>query len=145
MVDIANIKPTDRTVDIVDPGTGLPLGIRVRVVSIDDDRLKRLKRQITDESLRLQSKGKSYKSEELERNSDILLFTASLGWEWFNPTGNEGDDGYDAEAAPSFEGEVPEFTQKNFLAVVRALPWFADQLRNEIDETKAFFGNSKPN
>lgn len=138
-MDISNIKPTDRTIEIRNPATHQPLGIRCRVVSIEDDRLKAVKRKISDESLRLQSKGKAFKSDELESNGLTLLFTAVLGWEWYNPTGNEGDAGYDPEAMPSFNGEVPDFNQKNFKQIATTLPWFADQIREEIDETKAFF------
>lgn len=141
-MDIANIKPIERTVEISNPGTGAPLGIRVRVMSIEDERLKKLKRNITDERFKLDSKGKSLKTEDVERNANMLLFTASLGWDWYNPTGKEGDDGYDADAMPSFKGEAPDFTQRNFMDVVQALPWFGDQLREEIDETKSFFVNS---
>ena len=134
-MDIADIKPIERTVEITNPGTGAPLGIRVRIMSIEDERLKKIKRNITDERFKLDSKGKSLKTEDVERNSNMLLFTASLGWDWYNPTGNEGD-------APTFKGEVPEFNQRNFIDLIQALPWFADQLREEIDETKSFFDNS---
>lgn len=140
-MDLSNIKPTERKVEITNPGTGQPLGVRVTVMSIEDERLKKLKREITDESLRLSSKGKAFKSDDLERNSHRLLFAATTGWEWYNPTGKEGDDGYDADEMPDFEGEVPDYNQKNFLAIVKALPWFSEQLREEIDETKAFFTN----
>lgn len=141
MADIAAIKPTDRTVEITNPATNQPLGIRCRVVSIEDDRLKALKRRITNDTLTLQSKNKALKADELEHNGKMLLFTATLGWEWYNPTGSEGDDGYDAGAMPDFHGEVPDFNQKNFVRIITELPWFADQLREEIDETKAFFTN----
>ena len=136
MADISTIKPTERTVEIKHPGTGSPLGIRVTVMSIEDDRLKRIKRDIADESLRLQSKNKSFKADQVEANGVRLLFGATTGWEWYAPEGEE---------APTFEGETPEYSERNFKRVVNALPWFADQLREEIDETKAFFDNSKSN
>lgn len=142
MANIADIKPVERTVEINNPATGAPLGIRVRIMSIEDDRLKRIKREITDERFKLESKNKSLKSEDVERNGNRLLFAATLGWEWYNPTGKEGIDGFDADAMPEFNGEVPEYNQRNFMAVIKELPWFADQLREEIDETKAFFVNS---
>ena len=142
-MNLDDLKPVERTIEITHPATGVPLGVRVTLMSIDDDRLKRVKRQITDESLKLQSKGKAFKAEELERNSRTLLFTATTGWEWYNPTGNEGDHGYDADALPEFDGGQPDYNQRNFLAVVERLPWFGEQVREAIDETKAFFDNSK--
>lgn len=133
-MDIAVIKPTERTIEIEHPATGQPLGIRVSLVSLDDDRLKRTKRNITDESLKLQAKGKSFKVEELERNSKALLFGATTGWEWYSPTGDEKDQA-------TFGGEVPEYNQKNFYAVVDALPWFGEQIREKLEDSKGFFDN----
>lgn len=133
-MDIASIKPIERTVEITHPGTGAPLGIRVRVMSIEDDRLKKIKRSITDERFKLESKGKSLKSEELEKNGERLLFGATLGWEWYNPTGEEAD-------MPSMNGAVPDYTVRNFNELINTAPWIADQLREAIDETKSFFVN----
>lgn len=133
-MDLSTIKPSERTIEIEHPATGQPLGVRVTVVSLDDDRLKRTKRNITDESLKLQAKGKSFKVEELERNSKALLFGATTGWEWYSPTGDEDD-------TPTFNGETPEYNQKNFYAVVDALPWFGEQIREALEDSKGFFDN----
>lgn len=141
MVNIASRKPVEQTVEILDPATDQPLGIRVRVMSIEDERLKKLKRAITDERLKLESKGKALKTEDIERNGERLLFAATLGWDWYNPTGDEGDAGYDPEAMPDFHGDVPDFTQLKFNEIIRELPWFAEQLREKIDETRSFFAN----
>lgn len=141
MANIATIKPIEQTVEIMHPQTEQPIGIRVRVMSIEDDRLKRIKRTITDERLKLDAKGKALKTEDVERNGEKLLFGATLGWEWYNPTGDEGDAGYDPDAMPDFNGKVPDFTQIEFTNVIRELPWFAEQLREKIDETKSFFVN----
>lgn len=132
MTDLAAIKPSERTIEIEHPATGLPLGVRVTIISLDDDRLKRTKRNITDESLRLQAKGKSFKVEELERNSMALLFGATTGWEWYSPTGDEKD-------RPTFNSEVPEYNQKNFYAVIESLPWFGEQIREALEDSKGFF------
>lgn len=141
-MDIRKIKPIERTIEIKKPD-GTPMGIRVRVMSVEDERLKKLKRTFTDERFKLESKGKSLKTEDVERNGNILLFTASLGWEWYNPTGKEGDHGYDADAMPMFGDTVPEYNQRNFIEMLDELSWFGDQLREEIDDTKSFFDNSK--
>lgn len=144
MTDLATLKPTERTIEILHPSTGAPLGIRLTVMSIDDDRLKRVKRNITDEQLKLQARGKSFKADELERNAHQILFAASTGWTAYNPTGTDKDGGYDADATPTFNGKPwPDYNQRNFMEVIETLPWFADQVREAIDETKAFFGTSK--
>lgn len=138
-MDIGNIKPTERTVEIKHPGTGQPLGVRVTVMSINDDRLSRQKRAFRDEANRLASKGKYMKADQEEENSNMLLFAATTGWTWYNPTGEEGDAGYDADAMPQFNGGQPEYNQRNFFEVVRNLPWFGAQLIAEIDDEKGFF------
>lgn len=140
-MDLSALKPVERSIEITNPGTGEPLGVRVTIMSIDDDRLKRQKRAIRDEANRLAAKGKSMRAEQEEENSRSLLFAATTGWEWYNPTGKEGDEGFDESAAPNFNGEVPEYNQKNFMNVIKTLPWFATQLVAEIDEERAFFTN----
>ena len=145
MVDLSKIKASERTVEILHPGTGEKLGVRVPLVSIDDDRMKAVKRSITDRRLHLEQRGKHFKAEEIEENRNNLLFKAMTGWEWYNPTGNEGDEGYDADAMPDFGGEVPEFNRRNVVAVFEAMSWFRDQLDEAIGDEKAFFDNSKPN
>lgn len=142
-MDIANIKPTERTIEIEHPYTGQPLGIRVTLVSLDDDRLKRIKRNITDESLKLQAKNKSFKADDLDRNAKALLWAATTSWQWYNPTGNEGDAGYDPEAHAKWDGEVPEFNQRNFYDVVEKQTFIADQIREALEDARGFFGNSK--
>lgn len=138
-MELTALKPIDRIVEITNPATGAPIGLRVRVMSLEDDRLKRIKRQITDESLKLQAKGKAFKADEIERNAHMLMFGGTLGWEWYNPTGKEGDEGYDAEAMPEFYGEQPDYNQKNFIAVITELPWIGEQIQEVIGDTKGFF------
>lgn len=140
MSDLADIKPVSRTVEIRHPGTGRPLGVRVTLVSLDDERLAKVRRAIQDKRLHLESRAKTFKSEDIEANRKTILTTAMTGWEWYNPTGKEGDEGYDAEAMPEFGGNVPEFNRKNTNAVIEALPWFGDQINEALGETESFFG-----
>lgn len=144
-MDISGLKPGERTIEILHPATGAAIGIRVTIVSLDDDRLRQIKREITDNRMRLEQRGKPVKSEELEANTQRLLFAATKGWEWYNPTGKKGDAGFDEAEAATFNGEVPAYNQKNFIAVITVLPWFANQLSEAIGETQAFFDNSKSN
>lgn len=142
-MDISGLTPGERTIEIMHPATGLPLGVRVTICSIDDERLKKIKREINDERLKQDQRNKPPKTDEIERNAQKLLWTAARNWEWYNPSGNEGDDGYDADEMPAFHDEQPDFTQRNFNAVTSELPWFAAQLHEEVGDTKSFFGNSK--
>jgi hypothetical protein len=148
MTDISTIKTTDRVIDILHPGTGDKLGIRVCVVSIDDDRLTKAKRAITDRRLHLEARAKNFKAEELEENKNNLLLAAIIGWEWYAQDEVKDDNGKvitEARERPSFNGEVPEFNRRNVLAVISDLPWFATQINEAIGETDTFFSNSKSN
>lgn len=145
MSDLTQIVPTDRSIEILHPATGETLGVRVGLVSIDDDRLTKVKRAITDRRIHLDARGKSFKAEEIEDNRNQILFTAMTGWDWYNPTGKEGDKDYDADAMPDFNGDVPDFNRKNVMDVFAKLPWFADQINEAIGDTRAFFSNSKRN
>lgn len=147
-MDISGIKPTTRTIEIKHPGTGDPIGIRVKLVSMDDDRLVKVKRAILDERLRLESRNKSFKADDIEANTHKLLFNATLGWEWYDQpevTNEAGDVTKEAVECPTFDGAVPEFNQRNFVRVVKELPWFAEQIQEELNERKDFFDNSKSN
>lgn len=138
-MDIANIKTGDRTVEILNPVTDAPLGIRWTIMHTDDDRLKPIRRRIQNDRNALEAKGKWAKADEVEANKFALMFGASLGWEWYNPTGKPGDEGYDPEQAPVFHDEVPTFNQRNVIAVLKELPWIDAQLQEAFGETKDFF------
>ncbi len=124
-MDISGIKSTARTIEIVHPATGEPLDISVTLVSYDDERMKRIKRNILDRRSHLEQRGKHFKAEELEANRNQLLFAAMTGWEW--------------RGEATFHGEKPEFVQKHVFAVLDELPWFRDQLDEAIGDEKAFF------
>lgn len=139
MANIAEIKPAPRALEVRHPGTGRPIGVRLTLVSLDDERLAKVRRGIQDKRLYLEARGKTFKSEEIESNRLSILTTAITDWEWYNPTGKSGDDGYDAEAMPEFNGDVPEFNLRNVREVVSTLTWIGDQVNEALGETESFF------
>lgn len=141
-MDIAAIVSTDRKVEIVHPATGERIGVRIKLVSIDDDRLTKVKRSIADRKIHLQARAKDFKAEELEENRHNLLFAAMLEWEWYS---QDATNDTPAIEQPTFNGEVPEFNRRNAIDVFNKLPWFADQVNEAVGETQAFFDNSKRN
>lgn len=136
MTDIATIKTTDRTIEILHPATREPIGIRVTLMSIDDERMTKIKRKITDRRLYLEQRGKTFKAEEIEENKTEILFGAMTGWDWYAPEGGE---------QPTFHGKTPEFNRRDVSAVLTELTWFADQVNEAVGETQAFFTTFKPN
>lgn len=138
-MDIANIKATDQVVEIVHPLTKEPIGLRVNIMSLMDDRLKRLKNRILDERLRLDARGKNFKAEQLEENKLDITIAAITGWNWYNPSGEPGDEGYDEKADGSFRGEKPDYGRKNAVDLFEFAPWIREQIEEKIGDTEHFF------
>lgn len=131
-MDLSELKPSERIVEILTPGTKQPLGVRVSILHINDERLRKLKRQFQDERLRLEARGKQMKSETIESNLSELTFAAMTGWEWYSPSGNKEDQA-------KFKGSVPEFNKRNVMEIFEHLPWFRDQIGEEMGDDEAFF------
>ena len=124
-MDLSKLKPSERFIEILNPATDVELGVKVSILSINDDKLKKIKRKIQDDKLRLESRGKNFKSDDIEDNTNKLVFNAVTGWVW--------------EKDVTFKGAVPDFNQKTFNEVMNELPWFRNQLEEAISDEKAFF------
>ena len=138
-MDLNELKPSERIVEILSPGTKQPIGVRVTLLHIADERLKKLKRRFQDDRYRLESKGKQFKAEQFEENANELSFAAMTGWEFYNPTGQKGDKGFDENEHAKFNGEIPAFNRKNAFEIFEKLPWFREQLGTEMGDDEAFF------
>ena len=123
-MDISTLTPNERIIEIKHPATDENLGIRVTIVSLDDDKTKQIRRQFINKRLELEKKGKSFRADDIEENEVDLLIASMTGWDW-----------YDAE----FHGEKLEFTTHNIKKVFRELPWFKKQVSEAVSDEKAFF------
>ena len=128
-MDISELSPQERIVDILHPGTGEPLGIKVTLLSLLDERMKRIKRRLTDSRLVLDQKGKKFKASDIEENENALLFEAMTAWVW------EGD--------ATWKGEKPEFNRKNVTEVLTSPKheWFKNQLMEAVSDEQSFFSS----
>ena len=74
-IDLASLTPASEIlINIKHPATGEPIGVTVSIMSIDDERMKPIKRQIQDRKLKLEQRGKNFKAEEIEENGfDIVV------------------------------------------------------------------------
>lgn len=124
-MDLSNIKPVERMIDILHPSTGEKIGVTVTVLSINDERMAAVKRRIQNKKIELDRRGKTFKVDDLEENEMELLTTAITGWNW------EGD--------VDFHGEKPAFNEKNVKAVLKELTWFKQQIMEAVGDEKAFF------
>ncbi|QWY83150.1 hypothetical protein [Rhizobium phage RHph_X2_24] len=126
-MDIAAIKPQEALVNINHPATQEPIGVTVSLMSINDERMKIIRRQIQDRRIKLEQKGKSFKAEEIEENGYELAFRAMTGWQW--------------EGETTFNGKKPEFEKAAVVHVFKSLPWFHEQVMDAISDEKRFFAN----
>jgi len=125
MIDLNSVKPVERVIEILHPATGQELGIRVSILSITDPKLKKIKRRVQDERLRLEARGKAFKSEDVEENLNAIVFNAMVGWEWYGDV--------------CFNSEKPAFNQRMVKEVFEELPWFKSQIEEAIGDEQAFF------
>lgn len=129
-MDFSELKPSERIIDILHPKTKARTGIKVSILSMEDDRVKKVKRRILDDRLRLEARGKNFKSDDIEENKMALMFAVVTGWEW-----GKDDDGDDA----FFNKEKPVFTLAKFREILDALPWLAAQIQEAVSDDESFF------
>lgn len=130
MAELSTVKSAEIIYNVVHPATDEVIGVIVTLISINDERMKKIKRQIIDRRMKLEARGKHMSAEDVEENGNNLTFSAMTGWSWEKDA--DGD-------AALFHGKKPEFTRENVMQVFNELPWFKDQLDAKISETKDFF------
>lgn len=124
-MDISTLIPVERIIEIKHPGKDENLGIRVNILSMNDDKLKQVRRQFINKRIELEKRGKSYNAADIEANEVDLLLHCITGWDWY------GDI--------NFEGSKPDFTEVNVRKVLTTFKWFKDQLTEAVSDDKAFF------
>lgn len=137
-MDISKIQPTENILHILHPKTGERLGITISLMSIADDRMKKIKRQLQDKRLQLEKRGKNFTATQIEENSNVLLFAAMTGWSWGVPT-DEKDKPIEGKEAATFKGENPAFKQEKVFEVFNELEWFRDQVDEKVGDGASFF------
>lgn len=105
---------------------GVPIGIRVECVSLKDDRVKSVERQIKNKALR--GGRNSITAEKIERNTDEILAAAIIGWTW--PS--------DLELA---DLKNPSFSKGNVLKLL-SIGRIAEQIDEALGDDAAFFAKS---
>lgn len=136
-MDLATVKPSEAILEIVHPGTGEQLGIKVPLLSLDDDALKKMKLKIQNDEKNLSRRGKTFTAEQIEANTSLLAFTAMQGWSWGQHAVRVGNEARMEET--TFHGDKPAFTVANVYKVFDELPWFRDQITEKVGDTKSFF------
>jgi len=122
-MDLSTIKPDTIDVRITHPGTGEPIGLIIKAVSLQDDRVAVVRRRLQNKALR--ARNKTTTAETIEENGNELLMAAIVGWEW----GGDSD----------WKGKKLEFTSGNLKIVLTEAPWLAQQIDTALADEAAFF------
>lgn len=122
-MDILSIQPGTLSVDIKHPATGEPIGLSVQCVSLEDDRVKAVERQIKNKALR--SGRSNVTAEKIEDNTIDLLSAAIVGWTW-------------AEGLALGEMKNPPLNKPNLVKML-SVSWIAKQIDTALGDEAAFF------
>lgn len=125
-MDISTLIPSERIIEIKHPKTEQPLGIRVNILSLNDDKMKQIRRRFINKRIELEKRGKSFKADDIEANELDLLINCITSWDWY------GED-------VSFNGSKPDFNEVNVRKVLTTFSWFKDQVSEAVGDEQAFF------
>ena len=110
--------------EIENPSTGEPLGIKIKVLGMDSKAYRDQQRKTQDRNLKKGMKGlKSLKSETLENDRIELICACTVGWE-----------------NVVYNGETLECTRENCRWLYKQYPWIFDQVDEYIGDRGNFLG-----
>ena len=122
-MDISEIAPQARAFDILHPGNGEPIGLKVTLLPMTDEKVESARRKI--QNRRLSSRSTKVTADQLDTEGLELLCASVGGWEWVGEA--------------TFKGEQPECTPENVRRVLKEAKWIKDQIDREAGYTEAFF------
>lgn len=125
-MDISTLIPVERIIEIKHPVKDENLGIRVNIISLNDEKMKQIRRKFINKRIELEKKGKSFRADDIESNEIDLLVACITGWDWY------GED-------ITFNGSKPDFNEANVRNVLNTFGWFKDQISEAVGDEKAFF------
>lgn len=130
MADFNTVETTDHSIEIVHPGTGEPIGLRVTLRPNTAPEVKAIEKKWMDSGLKNASKRVPLTAETVERRALDMLVALVGGWQWVE----------DAEGKPgSVNGEQPECTPVNVRKLLTDYPWLKKQIDQEAAVDSAFF------
>ncbi|WP_379069369.1 hypothetical protein ACHMW4_03930 [Mesorhizobium sp. UC22_110] len=138
-MDILSLQPGNISVEIKHPATGAPIGLTIECVSLEDDRVKAVERQIKNRALR--GGRNTVTAEKIEDNTVEILAAAIVGWKWerplLAPAVGKKEAVYGEQ--PNLDGdENPQLTKIN-VSKLLAVSWIAKQVDTALGDEAAFF------
>ena len=143
-MDILSLQPGTKTLVLKSPATGLPLGIDLELISLEDARVKAVERTIKNKALR--GGRNSITAEKIDANTDEILAASVVGWRWYKPVHVEANGKAEAVYGdePTLGGvSNPPFNKQNLLALI-SVRTIAKQIDDEQGDEASFFAKSPP-
>lgn len=128
-MDLLSIRPDSIEIEIVHPGTRKPLGLVLKCVSLEDERVKTIERSLKNKALR--GGRNSVTAEKLDENTLMVLAATIIDWTW-------------PESLTLGELNQPECNKDNIRKLV-AISWIASQIDAALGDESAFFMKSAAN
>jgi hypothetical protein len=122
-VDLLSIRPDSIEVPIVHPGTREPIGLVLKCVSLEDERVKSVERVMKNKALR--GGRNSITAERMDENTRLLLAATVTGWDW-------------PKELTLGELVEPDCTPANVRKLLD-IAWVAKQLDDALGDDSAFF------
>jgi hypothetical protein len=123
-MDIGTIKSGNTTVKIKHPASMEPTGLEIELRPMFSPEVKAVTRRIKDQALKLGQRGKTFTSDDIDKNTTDILVAAVANFKF---TGDA-----------KWHGETPKFDQKIVREMV-AIDWLAAQLDEALGDTSSFF------
>ena len=122
MTELTNIAAAERRLEIQHPATDEPVGLVLLLLPDSHPQVKVAARKAANE--RMSHRGK-VTAEHLEAARMGMLTASVSGWEW--------------KGELTFHGKKPAFDQQTLDALLKELPWVAEQVDLALNDRAAFF------
>lgn len=125
MNDLASVQSHTKRLDILHPGTGEEIGLRVELLPPDDPKIKAAIRRLADMRRHKAQRNQIASAADDERASFEVCRVAVVGWEW-------------TKEDASWNGDQPAFSA-TVLSEMLERDWFRLQVDREMAVDQGFF------
>ena len=105
-MNLLELKPNTVFVTLKHPGTGLPLGVRVEVQSMQSDAVKAVERTLKNQALK--SGRNNVTAEKIDGNTVLILAATVVNWEFYAPEITPETTDSKGKKIPAVLGTVPD-------------------------------------
>ena len=121
-MDLSAIKAVEKTLEILHPATDEKTGLELVLVPQSDERVQAVRRKFQNQQLA--RRNAKLNAEQAEQFNKAMRAASVVGIKW--------------KGTASFNGEQLKYTPEN-VELLLAVPWIAEQLDAELEDTAGFF------